>query len=139
MTIYWMNRRNCMKLLGGALFGSGIAARSQQSPPITPGVTPGTTASATPYPRPDHIKIPDPLTKDMTGINADALLLRDYRPVSVYKVPVSYIPKAKYPVTDMHCHGVQHPEQVDSWVKMMDDANIERATIFTQGADAKSF
>ena len=128
-----------MKLLGGALFGSGIAAHSQQSPPIEPGVTPGTTAGAAPYPRPDHIKIPDPLTKDMTGINADALLLRDYRPVSVYKIPVSYIPRAKYPVTDMHCHGVQRPDQVDSWVKMMDDANIEMATIFTQGSDAESF
>src|SRR5579863_6012776 len=136
----WINRRKLMTLLGGAAFGSGIAARAQQTQtPIQPGITPGTTAGAEPYPRPDHIKIPDPLTKDMTGINADALLLRDYRPVSVYKVPVSYIPKAKYPVTDMHCHGVQRPEQVDSWVKMMDDANIEKATIFTQGHDAKSF
>jgi predicted TIM-barrel fold metal-dependent hydrolase len=136
----WINRRKLMMLLGGATVGSGMAECAQQTQtPIQPGITPGTTAGAAPYPRPDHIKIPDPLTKDMTGINADALLLRDYRPVSVYKVPVSYIPRARYPVTDMHCHGVQRPDQVDSWVKVMDDANIEKATIFTQGADAKSF
>jgi predicted TIM-barrel fold metal-dependent hydrolase len=129
-----------MTLFGGATVGSGIAAYAQQTQtPIQPGITPGTTAGAAPYPRPDHIKIPDPLTKDMNGISADALLLRDYRPVSVYKVPISYIPRAKYPVTDMHFHGVQRPDQVDSWVKMMDDANVEKATVFTGGSDAKSF
>ena len=89
----WVNRRKLMALLGGAAFGPGIVARAQQTQTsIQPGITPGTTPGAEPYPRPDHIKIPDPLTKDMTGINADALLLRDYRPVSVYKVPVSYFP-----------------------------------------------
>ena len=139
------NRRDFMQAIGAGAATLGLAAAvpaAAQAPAqatIQPGITPGTTAGAQPYPRPDHIKIPDPLTKDMTGINADALLLRDYRPVSVYKIPISYIPKAKYPVTDMHCHGVQHPEQVDGWVKIMDDANIEKACIFTGGIDAKSF
>ena len=144
MTTAWMNRRRYLKLMTGAALGTGLAARSQQQGIPAAGAAPGTpqnwtTPGADPYKRPDHVKIPDPLDKDMNGVYADALKLRDYRPVSVYKVPVSNITRAKYPVSDMHNHGVRDPGQVDSWVKMMDDANIERSVIFTGGTDAKSF
>lgn len=32
----------------------------------------------------------------------ERLLLKDYNPKSIYKVPVTTIEKAKYPVIDMH-------------------------------------
>ena len=34
----------------------------------------------------------------------DNLLLKNYRPKSIYKVPVTQIEKAKFPVIDMHSH-----------------------------------
>ena len=34
----------------------------------------------------------------------DPILLKDYRPVSIHKVPVTTVPKARYPAIDMHSH-----------------------------------
>ena len=34
--------------------------------------------------------------------NADNLLLKNYSPVSIYKIPVTHVNKAAYPVIDMH-------------------------------------
>ncbi|HET6558190.1 MAG TPA: hypothetical protein VFG54_12805, partial [Prolixibacteraceae bacterium] len=36
--------------------------------------------------------------------DADQLLLKDYRPVSLYKVPVTVVEKAAYPAIDIHSH-----------------------------------
>src|SRR5207302_33437 len=36
--------------------------------------------------------------------NPNTILLKDYRPQSIFKVPVSHIARAKYPVIDMHSH-----------------------------------
>ena len=36
--------------------------------------------------------------------NPKTLLLKDYRPHSIYKVPVTQIDKAKFPIIDMHSH-----------------------------------
>jgi uncharacterized protein len=63
---------------------------------------------------------------------ADTLKLKDYRPVSIYKIPVSVIPKAKFPVTDFHSHD--YPDDaagVDAWVKTMDKAGIAKTMILT--------
>jgi len=32
------------------------------------------------------------------------ILLKDYRPRSIYKVPVTRVEKAKFPIIDMHSH-----------------------------------
>ena len=32
------------------------------------------------------------------------ILLKDYRPKSIYKVPVTEVAKAKFPIIDMHSH-----------------------------------
>ena len=42
-------------------------------------------------------------TQQEVGV-MDTLLLRDYRPVNVNNIPVTYVEKAKYPVIDMHSH-----------------------------------
>jgi hypothetical protein len=39
-----------------------------------------------------------------TSSNPNAILLKDYRPHSIYKVPVTHIEKAKFPIIDMHSH-----------------------------------
>jgi len=56
----------------------------------------------------------------------DKLLLRDYQPVNVNNIPVTFVEKAKYPVIDMHSHDYAASEQeIDEWVKTMDECNIE--------------
>lgn len=61
---------------------------------------------------------------------ADSILLKDYRPVSIFNVPVTNVEKPKYPVIDMHTHDyVRTKEAVDSVVAIMDDCGIEQAHI----------
>jgi len=69
----------------------------------------------------------------------ETILLKDYRPVSVYKVPKTDVPKAKYPVIDMHTHQyAETAEKVADWVKIMDEVGIEKSIILT-GAVGKEF
>ena len=69
----------------------------------------------------------------------DQILLKDYRPVSLYQVPVTSVPRARYPVIDMHSHPyVKTPEDVDRWVKVMDETGIEKTVVLT-GAHGTEF
>jgi len=62
----------------------------------------------------------------------ETLLLKDFRPQSVYKVPQTVVAKAKYPAIDMHAHiYAKTPEQVDRWVRMMDEAGIQKSIVLT--------
>ncbi len=66
------------------------------------------------------------------------LLLKDYHPKSIYNVPKSYIPKAKYPVIDMHSHPYpQSKAEIAQWVKNMDKAGIEKTIILTKSVGAR--
>lgn len=66
----------------------------------------------------------------------DQLLLKDYRPKSIYKIPVSDIKKAKYPAIDCHHHArAKTPQDVVEQVRIMDAAGIESTVAFcTTGA-----
>jgi hypothetical protein len=68
----------------------------------------------------------------------DKLLLKDYRPLSIYKVPVTEVSKAKYPVIDIHNHGIRSGP-VDEMVKTMDTVGVERVTILTQAGTPQRF
>ena len=71
--------------------------------------------------------------------NPPELKLKDFRPKSIYKVPVTIIKKAKFPAVDMHSHDfAKTPEEVTKWVKTMDDAGIEK-TIILSGATGSRF
>jgi len=59
------------------------------------------------------------------------ILLKDWRPKSIYKVTETLIAKAKFPVMDVHCHGARPIEDLDKWVKIMDAAGVEKTIIFT--------
>jgi predicted TIM-barrel fold metal-dependent hydrolase len=62
----------------------------------------------------------------------ETLLLKDFHPKSVYKVPQTKIDKAKYPVIDMHTHNyAKTPDQVLDWIHAMDAAGIEKAIVLT--------
>lgn len=60
------------------------------------------------------------------------LLLKDYRPKSIYRVSISKITRAKFPVFDVHSH--QYPEttaELDAWVKLLDQYGIEKTIILS--------
>jgi hypothetical protein len=69
----------------------------------------------------------------------DKILLKDYRPRSIYKIPRTEVKKARYPVFDAHCHGARRPEQLDDMVKTMDAAGIEKTVIFTGAETPERF
>ena len=63
---------------------------------------------------------------------AETLLLKDYRPRSLYKVPITRIEKAKYPIIDMHSHPYAKTDvEIATWLKNMDAVNVEKTIILT--------
>jgi predicted TIM-barrel fold metal-dependent hydrolase len=70
--------------------------------------------------------------------NVDELKLKDYRPVSIYKVPVTEILRAKFPVIDAHTHVYARTEAaIEQWLKAMDACGIEKAVILTGATGAR--
>jgi uncharacterized protein len=69
----------------------------------------------------------------------EAILLKDYRPKSLYKIPTTEVPKAKFPVIDMHSHAyAKTPAEIDQWVKNMDEVGVQKTIILTD-ATAQAF
>ncbi len=69
---------------------------------------------------------------------ANQLLLKDFRPVSVYAIPVTIPAKAKFPVIDMHSHPyATSAAELDTWVKTMDQVGISKTIILTGTSGAK--
>jgi predicted TIM-barrel fold metal-dependent hydrolase len=99
-----MNRRQMMMLPGLAL-------------------APGRGGAQTPTPAPPNAALDNLLPPE--------ILLKDYRPKSVYKIHVSDIRKAKFPVIDCHHHSQSRTaEQVDEEVKLMDAAGLQSSVAF---------
>jgi predicted TIM-barrel fold metal-dependent hydrolase len=69
----------------------------------------------------------------------EAILLKDYRPKSIYKIPRTEVSKARYPVIDIHSHAyAKGPEQIAEWIRNMDEVGIEKTIILT-GAVGPAF
>ena len=50
--------------------------------------------------------------------NADNIMLKDYRPVSIFKIPVSHIERAAYPIIDAHTHDYAKTDaEIKEWIK----------------------
>ncbi|MBV8513869.1 MAG: amidohydrolase family protein [Acidobacteria bacterium] len=68
----------------------------------------------------------------------ETILLKDFRPKSIYKIPVTQIDKAKHPVIDMHSHPyAKTPEQINEWLKNMDECGIQKTMILTMTTGAE--
>jgi len=68
----------------------------------------------------------------------NTLKLKDYDPVSIYKIPKTKIERAKYPVIDMHSHD--YPKSaalLEQWMKTMNDAGIEKTLILSYATGAR--
>lgn len=64
--------------------------------------------------------------------NPNTILLKDYRPHSLHKVPVTQIAKAKFPIIDMHSHPYAKSEsEIQTWLKNMDEVGVEKTLILT--------
>lgn len=62
----------------------------------------------------------------------DKLLLKNFRPVSIYAISVTIPAKAKFPVIDMHSHAYANTEaELANWVKTMDEMGITKTVILT--------
>jgi len=60
------------------------------------------------------------------------LLLKDFRPESIYNLPVTEVTRAMYPVIDMHAHDyARSAEGLDQWIRTMDGLGIERTIILS--------
>lgn len=64
--------------------------------------------------------------------------LKDYRPKSIYKVPVNIPEKAKFPAIDVHSHPYARTEkELADWVKIMDAKGIQKTIILTMATGQK--
>lgn len=68
----------------------------------------------------------------------DHVLVKDYAPRSSVIAPQTFIPKAKFPVIDIHLHhypaqekGKRPKEALEDWIKTMDEVGIEKSVILT--------
>ena len=68
----------------------------------------------------------------------ETILLKDYRPTSIYKIPVTQIAKAKFPIIDMHSHPyAKTAGAIDDWVRNMDEVGVEKTIILTMTTGAE--
>ena len=68
----------------------------------------------------------------------ETILLKDYRPTSIYKILVTQIAKAKFPIIDMHSHPyAKTAAEIDEWVRTMDEVGVEKTIILTMATGAE--
>jgi predicted TIM-barrel fold metal-dependent hydrolase len=117
-----MNRRSFLKATSAAGVASALPAITFGYAAQEPALTPKTT----------------PAPKKAPSVDSpDAILLKDYRPKSLHKVPVTEVAKAKFPIIDMHSHPyAKTPEQIAQWVQTMDEVGIEKTMILAMATGA---
>jgi hypothetical protein len=118
-----MQRRSFLKKVGAAGLVASVAPLSIGCATNKPeSNSPAATAGKTPEPG-----------------SPETILLKDYRPKSIYKIPATEVKKAKFPIVDMHSHAyAKTPEEISRWVKTMDEAGVKK-TIILSGATGQEF
>ena len=65
----------------------------------------------------------------------DTLLLKDYKPRSIFNTPRSNVVRAKYPAIDMHMHAPRGSADLNTaaaeLLKNMDESNIQKTILFS--------
>jgi predicted TIM-barrel fold metal-dependent hydrolase len=71
----------------------------------------------------------------------DSVLLRDWAPESSVVLPRTHVPKARFPVIDVHSHssmnGIKSAEDVAAWLRVMDAVGVETSVVFTDATGAE--
>jgi predicted TIM-barrel fold metal-dependent hydrolase len=81
----------------------------------------------------------EPTPQEQTPDLPERLLLKDYRPQSIYRVPKTDIQRAKHPIVDAHCHGARPIERLEEMVKLMDTVGVAKVVVFTGTSSADRF
>ena len=71
------------------------------------------------------------IISDLVAQKPDEIILKDYKPVSIYHTPETNIQKALFPVIDMHSHNYVPAKDLDELVKLMDKMNIQKTIILS--------
>ncbi len=68
----------------------------------------------------------------------EEILLQDYKPRSIFKIPETRVETARYPVIDMHSHDYAPTgADVDRWVQTMDAVGLEKTVILSGSTGAR--
>src|SRR5213592_3810236 len=68
----------------------------------------------------------------------EEILLKDYKPRSIFKIPETRIEKARYAEIDVHSHDYAPTDaDVDRWVRTMDEVGLEKTIILSGSTHAK--
>jgi predicted TIM-barrel fold metal-dependent hydrolase len=115
-----MNRRSFLKWANLAGLAAGL--------PVTASF--GSTA--------DDTKSAAGSSAKKAAASPEAILLKDYRPKSIYKIPVTEIAKAKFPIIDMHSHPyAKTPREIEDWIANMAQVGVEKTMILTMATGAE--
>src|SRR5580698_1738261 len=105
-----LNRRRFLKWANMLGLSAVLPASITAQPSVTPFANQDAKSAGAPAPQSKESPLPN------------KILLKDYRPKSIYKIPVTQIDKAKHPIIDMHSHPyAKTPQQIDEWLKNMDE------------------
>jgi uncharacterized protein len=70
--------------------------------------------------------------------NPEKILLKDYRPVSIYNTPKTKVEKPMFPVIDMHSHPyTRSVEDIEAWIRVMDDVGMWKSIVLTYAHGGK--
>jgi predicted TIM-barrel fold metal-dependent hydrolase len=68
----------------------------------------------------------------------DQILLKDYRPKSIFKIPETAVERAHYPIIDVHSHNYARSDaDLDRWVATMDAVGLEKTVILSGNTKEK--
>jgi hypothetical protein len=99
----------------------------------------GVIAGAIPaWSHPQHATQQVSDSKPSGASSPERLLLKDYKPKSIYKIPITEVPKAKFPIIDMHSHPYANTtREIAEWVRNMDEVGIEKTIILAMATGEK--
>lgn len=66
------------------------------------------------------------------------ILLNDYLPKSIYRIPVTEVPRARFRIFDGHDHG-HGPLSVAEMIRIMDRVGVEKTVVFTNEGTVDRF
>jgi uncharacterized protein len=68
----------------------------------------------------------------------EQLLLKDYHPKSIFRIPETRVEKAKYPVIDVHSHDYARSDaDIERWIKTMNEVGLEKTLILSGSTGTK--
>lgn len=67
---------------------------------------------------------------DPSATAVSELKLKDYRPQSIFRIPVTEVRTARYPIIDIHSHDYANtPEELADWVATLDSVGVRISAV----------